>query len=180
MVFRWISKLMSTSGSAVPTVKFDAARVTTAVRADIWARIQEFEDLPVGEEERVFETTLRSVASGRDVGLLTNALVEMNVPRSRAAYIATYLNNRATSLMNVAKASDLGLTEGTWLYSGAPCYGTNNPSFAEREMDAAHKSVNRKKFPLDKGMNLNGSWTYPGSEPGCKCVMAPVVPGFDK
>lgn len=179
MVFGWISKLASGACSTVPTVKFDASRVATAVREDLWARIQEFEDLPVGEEHRVFETTLRSVLSGRNVGLLTNALVEMDVPRLRATYIATYLNNRATSLMNVAKASSLGLTEGKWLYSGAPCYGTNDPSVAELEMDAAHKSVDRKKFPLDKGMKLNGSWTYPGIEPGCKCVMAPVVPGFD-
>jgi hypothetical protein len=81
--------------------------------------------------------------------------------------------------MDVARSRSIGLKEGKWLYSGAPCYSTNSPSDAEISMDAAHRAANGDVFRLDKGMKINVQWTFPGLGPGCKCVTNAVVPGFD-
>jgi hypothetical protein len=83
------------------------------------------------------------------------------------------------ALTNVARMRSAGVTHGKWLYSGAPCYATSAPTAEQREMDAAHRGASGKVFPLDKGMRLNRTWTFPGLEPGCKCVTNAVVPGFD-
>jgi len=182
MVFWWFSKKADAprdARSSIPTVRFDASFVTDAIRADLWERIQEFEDLPVGEEETVYEAALLGVTRGRDSHVLYKALTEMGMPTIRASYITRYLIQRSSALMDVARSRSLGLKEGKWLYSGAACYSTNSPSNAEISMDAAHRAANGEVFRLDKGMKVNGQWTFPGLEPGCKCVTNAVVPGFN-
>ncbi|SEI76726.1 hypothetical protein SAMN05518849_101836 [Sphingobium sp. AP50] len=163
----------------VPTVKFDPMRVTEAIRADLWERIQEFEDLPLGEEQRIFDAAVVMAQRGRDLHHLAKTLEEMGVTKSRASYIAHYLGNRSTALMDVARSRSIGLTEGKWMHSGAACYWTSNPSPSEKAMDAAHKVASGKVFRLDKGLKINGEWTFPGLKPGCKCCTNAIVPGFD-
>lgn len=182
MLFGWFSKKEDARSDVrppIPTVKFDASLVTDTIRADLWDRVQEFEDLPVGEEEAVYKAALLGVTRGRDSHVLYKALTEMGVATARASYITRYLIERSTALMNVARARGMGLTEGKWSYAGAPCYATNNPSPAEKAIDAAHKAANGKFFSLEKGMKINGEWAFPGLEPGCKCCTNAVVPGFD-
>ena len=182
MIFGWFLRRKKGEGqsrSVIPTVRFDASRVTMAIRGDLWERIQEFEDLPDGEEARVFEAAVWAVRRGRDMHHLVTVLSDLGVPKSRASYITHYLLNRANALMNVERMLGNGIKEGRWLYSGAPCYWTRNPSSDELDRDAAHRSADRKIFPLNKGMNLNGAWTFPGLEPGCKCITNAVMPDFD-
>lgn len=166
-------------GSFVPTVKFDAKRVTEDIRADLWERINEFEDLPDRSQHQIFEAAVIAAERGRDLAHLTGAMTRLGVPRARASYVALYLLNRSTALMNIARSRDMGLKEGRWLYSGAPCHASSNPTAAEQALDAAHRAAGGRVFRLDKGLHVNGVWTYPGLEPGCKCVTTPVVPGFD-
>lgn len=182
MVFGFFSKKddgPKESRPSIPTVKFDASRVTMTIRADLWERIQEFEDLPVGEEERVFEAAIMAAQRGRDAAHLFNALTDLGVAKNRASYISRYLIERSTALMNVQRMRDNGITEGKWGYAGSPCWSTNPPSFEERKMDAAHSAANGKTFLLIKGMLINGERTFPGLAPACKCVTNAVVPGFE-
>jgi hypothetical protein len=164
---------------SIPTVKFDASHVTMTIRADLWERVQEFEDLPVGEVQSVFEAAVMAAQRGRDAAHLFNALTNLGVSKSRASYISRYLLNRSTALMNVQRMRDSGITEGKWGYSGSPCWSANPPSPEERKIDAAHSAANRQTFLLTKGMLINGEWTFPGLAPACKCVTIAVVPGFD-
>lgn len=183
MVFGYFSKRSSPQeklrASTIPTVKFDHERVTAAVRGDLKARIDEFEDLPDEEYARIFEAAVVMAERGRDVHHLAKTLIDLGVPKSRASYISYFLANRSTALMNLAQMRDSGVTEGKWLYSGAPCYATNAPSISQVAMDDAHRIANGKRFPLDKGLKINGIWTFPSLEPGCKCVTIAFVRRFD-
>lgn len=182
MIFGWLGMRgpkLARSREAIPVVAFDPSRVTEAICRDLWERVQEFEDLPLGSEGRIFEVAVQSVSRGRDLGLLAGELSALGMPKPRAAYISIYLNNRATALMGMERARALGIAEAEWLYSGARCYGSMHPSEAELAMDAAHKAVDRQVFRLDQGMLVNGARTFPGLEPGCKCVMGKAVGAYD-
>ena len=58
-----------------------------------------------------------------------------------------------------------------WLYSGAPC--------GDAEQDEAHRAANGKPYSANNGMLLNGKWTRPGREEGCKCVSKSLIEGLD-
>ncbi len=178
MIFRWFSKGREPehpAKHALPTVRFEASRVTETVKADLLASINEFEDLPVGEEEAIYEVALNSITRGRDLGMLAKALTELGVQKARAAYIASFLHNRATSLMQGERALASGLTEAKWTYSGAPCVTTNPPIEEELRRDALHKAANGKSYPIASGMLMDGRRVFPGREPGCKCIGSPIV-----
>lgn len=181
MIFGWFSKGGEPlpSKPTLPTVRFDSSRVKDHVKADLWASIQEFEDLPLGSEQAVYDAALRSIMKGRAFDILSRALVAMDVHKSRAAEITTLLHNRATAMMALDRQLALGITEGKWLYSGAPCYSTRRPSPADLRQDAAHKAANGKVFALTTGLVIDGRATHPGREPGCKCMANSVIPGFD-
>jgi hypothetical protein len=128
--------------------------------------------------DQVYDAAMRSISAGRDLGLLHNALMQMNIngmAKRRAAEIALSLNNTATALMNRENQQKLGVTQAIWLYSGAPCeMDPKKPG----SQDAAHKAANGKHFDVSKGMFLDGKWTWPGVELGCRCASKSIVPGF--
>jgi hypothetical protein len=163
----------------LPTVRFDPQQVTETVKADLWANVQEFDDLPLGHEAEVYETALSSIQRGRDLYILSTHLIQLGVPKKRAFEISRYLNNRATSLMLIENWLKLGIDRANWLYSGAPCRSGRFPTETDRQRDNAHKSANGTSYQISNGMMVNGKWTHPGREPGCKCVALPIIPGFD-
>jgi hypothetical protein len=162
----------------IPTVNFDASRVTDAVKADIMKNIMLLEGIDKNQFDRVYDAALRSICAGRDLALLYNVLLELNIngmTKRRAGEIAFLLNNKATALMNRERQEALGIKQALWLYSGAPC--EINPKRPTGQ-DAAHRAANGKPFDVSKGMFLDGKWTWPGVEPGCRCVSKAVVRAF--
>jgi uncharacterized protein with gpF-like domain len=166
----------------IPTVKFDASRVTDRVKSDIRKNIILLEEIDRNHFEQVYQAALRSISSGRDLSVLYNALMQMNIKgmtKRRAAEIAGLLNNKATALLNAERQELLGIKYAVWLYSGAPCViNPKKPTGWEGRQNAAHMAANGKAFDVSKGMFLDGKWTWPGVEPGCRCVSKSIVPGF--
>ncbi len=162
----------------ISTVSFDASRVSEAVKADLRKCILLLEEVEERHFDKIYEAALRSITAGRDLSVLCNALMHMNISgmtKGRASEIARTLNNKATALMTQGRQEALGITQAVWLYSGAPC--EINPK-APTGQDTAHRAANGKPFDVSKGMFLNGKWTWPGVEPGCRCASKSVVPGF--
>jgi hypothetical protein len=75
---------------------------------------------------------------------------------------------KSSSFMNEQTRLTLGITEAIWVYSGAPC--------GDPEQDAAHKAADRQKYPVGKGLMVNGRLTFPAREEGCKCSSRSVIP----
>lgn len=180
-MFGWFSKRRASTANEVgiPTVKFDASRVSDAVKVDLWASVLSLDDAANANQSEIYEAALASITAGRALNILYNALIGLGITNGRAAEISRHLNNRATSIMNVERALSSGITEAKWRYSGAPCFSVNQPTDADLRRDAAHQAANDKRYYLARGMMLDGVATHPGRDAGCKCVSLPIVPGLD-
>jgi hypothetical protein len=109
--------------------------------------------------------------------------MQMNIngmTKQRAGAISLSLNNKATALMNRDQQVSLGVKYAIWVYSGAPCQtNPKKPSAKDIHLDATHKAADGKRYEVAKGMFLNGRWTLPGRDEGCKCASRSIIPGFD-
>lgn len=162
----------------IPTVKFDSSQITEAVRADIRKNVELIEGIDPKHFDQIYEAVLSSVTAGRNLFLLVNALMQMNIDgmtKARAGQIANFLNNKATATITRIRQQSLGITEAIWRYSGAPC--GINPKKPGR-LDTAHKAANGKRYKIAEGMFLDGKWTWPGYEDGCRCSSRSILPGL--
>lgn len=111
---------------------------------------------------------MRSVQQGRDLGYLSKELqARLGVTKRRAALIARTQNNMATATITRARQQELGLTTAAWMHSAGG-----------KEPRPSHVAANGKPYEIDKGMYLDGVWTWPGREINCRCVSKAIIPGF--
>lgn len=166
---------------AMPTVKFDPSRVTKRVKADLRRNIESLADLQKKQIPQIYEAALHSVLAGRDMYSLCMALMRIEgMTKGRATEISRSLHNKATAIINREQQASLGITHAKWLYANAPCMrDPNHPSAAEVQRDAAHCAANGKRYEISKGLFVDGKWTWPGVEEGCKCVARAVLPQLE-
>lgn len=111
---------------------------------------------------------MRSVQSGRDLGQMSAELqARLGVTKRRAALIARTQNNMATATITRARQQELGITKCVWRHS----HGGKEPR-------PSHVAADGKTYDVDKGMYLDGVWTWPGREINCRCFCQPVIEGF--
>lgn len=112
---------------------------------------------------------MQSVQQGRKLSELSRTLEDKyEVTSRRAALIARDQNNKATATLARARRADLGITHAKWRHSAAG--KTPRPS---------HVEANGKIYEIQKGMYLDGVWTWPGHEINCRCSDQAVIPGFE-
>lgn len=155
---------------ALPTVKFDSSRISETIKVDLKRNIESLNEIDGTSFDMIYDAALQSICTGRALNILYDALMKIkDMSKRRAQNIALTLNNKATTLIQAEDQQRSGIKYATWIYSGAPC-GT---------FDSAHKLVNGKPYAVNKGMLLNGRWTLPGYEEGCKCYSKSMIIGFD-
>jgi len=112
--------------------------------------------------------------------MLSTALIEIaGMSRDRAADIARSLHNKATEQINRERQSSLGIAHAIWMYANAPCMKDpwcDCPTAADIRQDSAHRAADGKRYDLSKGLLVDGKWTRPGVEKGCKCVSRAGLP----
>jgi len=156
----------------VPTVKFDSSKISEAIKSDLRQNVKLLTEVPPHDFDMIYEAALRSITAGRALDILCKALLTIDgMNKRRAADISLSLNNKASALMGVEAQNRNGITYAVWCYSGAPC--------GDIEQDTAHKAANGAPYLVKKGMFLNGQWTWPGRENGCKCISKPMIVGLD-
>lgn len=110
----------------------------------------------------------QSVQTGRDLATLTDELkTRFGMTERRAKLIARDQNNKATQLITRQRQQDLGITQAIWMHS----HGGKVPR-------PSHVKADGKPYDLDKGMFLDGKWTFPSVEINCRCFSRPVISGF--
>lgn len=170
------------SAYAIPTVRFDPNRVTDAVKDDLKNNIKGIKDFDDANFEQVYDAALRSITRGRDLAILFNAIMELNIPdmsKLRAGEISRILNNKATALIDRDQKLSLGIKYAVWVYSGAPCQNNpKKPSAKDIRQNEAHKAADGKRYEISQGMLINGRLTMPGRDEGCKCFSRAVIPGL--
>jgi hypothetical protein len=169
---------------AMPTIKFDPSVVTKSVKADLLRNIELLEDLEKKHVKEVYELALRSVVGRGDFYLFCTEMMNLHIEgmtRSKAAEIGRSLGNKAGAVINRERQACLGITHAIWMYPNAPCMkDPRRPSATDVQQDSAHRLANGKRYEISKGLLVNGKWTWPGVEEGCKCVSRSIIPGLDK
>lgn len=112
-----------------------------------------------------------SVQNGRDLSSLSEMLQKQyGISRRRAAFIARDQNNKATSVINRARQTELGLKEAIWVHSS----GGRHP-----RPDHVKAGRDKLRFSLSEGAEIGGKRIFPGEEPNCRCTWSVIIPGFD-
>jgi ribosomal protein L40E len=161
-------------------VEFDPSTVSESVKESLRNNIELLGDLGKKHVPQIYKVALRSVLAGRDLRMLSTALIEIaGMSRDRAADIARSLHNKATEQINRERQYSLGITHAIWMYPNAPCMKepfSSCPTAADIRQDSAHRAANGKKYEIAKGLFVGGKWTRPGVEEGCKCASRSVLP----
>lgn len=152
------------------TVRFKMTRpVNDIFRATLAEQVNLISSIPEQHLKAVESAVYRSVQTGRDIGGLAKELEHAyGVTKRRAATISVSQNNIATATITRARQVELGITRARWLHS----HGGRHPR-------PEHLAASGKEYDISKGMFLEGKWTYPGVEPGCRCVSKSIIPGLD-
>lgn len=159
-------------------IEFDPSTVSESVKANLRRNIELLGGIEKNHIPQIYEAALGSVLAGRNLHSLVVALVRIEgMSEDRALEIARNLHNKATEQINRDRQSSLGITHAIWMYANVPCMkDPSHPTEAEIQQDAAHKAANGKRYDLSKGLLVDGKWTRPGVELGCKCVSRSVLP----
>lgn len=147
-----------------------AFRPSPAVRDVLQATINQnvslIKSISADHLQEVEGLVMRSVAAGRDLGYLTKELeARYGITRRRAANIARSQNNMATSTIQKVRQQELGITEAIFTHS-----------HAGKHPRPSHLVADGKRYTVSEGIYLDGKWTWPGLEPGCRCVSRVIFP----
>jgi hypothetical protein len=75
--------------------------------------------------------------------------------------------------------ASIGITHAIWLYSNAPCMkDPHHPTAEDIQQDAAHRAANGQRYEISNGLFVDGKWTWPWVEEGCRCATRSVIPAF--
>ncbi len=167
----------------IPFIVFEPSRVTEDIKISLSKNIRSIKEIDDVYFNVIYEAALLSISKGRDLSVIFNAIIGLNLPamtKQRASEIARNLNNRATILMDRNRQESIGITHAAWVYSGAPCHkNPRKPSPGDRKRDTAHRAADGKRYEIKKGLLLNGRFTTPGWEEGCRCAARVIVPGIE-
>lgn len=164
------SVLASALRDAGATIRMSETPATReAVKAAITENVALIRSVAQQHLQHVEVLVAQSVAAGRDVGELAQALEERyDLTRRRAAFIARDQNNKATAVIARARQLDLGLEQAIWMHSGGG-----------KEPRPSHLAFSGKIYSVRDGVILDGETCWPGTQPNCRCVCRPVIPGFE-
>lgn len=155
------------------SVRFQMTRAMRDVLdATVEQNVQLIKSIPQQFLTQVQGSVMRSVQAGRDVGALTKELQEnFGVTRKRAAFIALDQNNKATSALQRARQTELGLDEGVWIHS----HGGKEPRPTHVKNDGKRFSIAEGWFDPDPRVRKR---IMPGELIHCRCVWRVVIKGF--
>jgi hypothetical protein len=168
---------------SLPTVRFDPARVTNEIKADLRKNVEATKEFERSHFDQVYEAALLSVSRGGDLAVLFNAIMALHLPgmtKKKAGAISSSLNSKATALMTRDQQLAVDAQYAVWMHSGAPCI-PNHRSASDDEFRRAdaHKAANGRRYEVATGMLIDGRWTRPGVDEGCKCVSRIIIPGLE-
>jgi SPP1 gp7 family putative phage head morphogenesis protein len=150
------------------TVQFRmSAQQRDAYAAVVEQNVALIRSVAVRHLEAVEGVVMRSVAAGHDRGMLSKALQEnYGVTKRRAALIARTQVSMANATLVKSRQQELGVTKAKWLHSAGG-----------RVPRPEHVAFSGKLYDVSKGAFLEGKWTYPGLEIGCRCVSISIIEG---
>lgn len=157
----------SVSEAAGMSVNFQMTEgMQTAIDATIAEQVSLITSIAQQNLTQVETLVMQSVQTGRDLATLTDELeTRYGITRRRAETIARDQNNKATATITRQRQSELGIKQAIWLHS-----------HAGKKPRPSHVKADGSVYDVDKGMFLDGKWTWPGVEINCRCVSRSIIP----
>lgn len=173
------SPVLAEQFTRMPTVKFDPSKVTERVKADLRRNLEALPEVPRKQIQEVYDAALSMIEGGGNMATLYSVLLKLDEMNSaRAKQITRSLNQKARAFIEQESRAKLGITHATWMYANAPCMvNPSRPTDADRKQDAAHRAAHGQRFSIEKGCLIDGKYTLPGRNDGCKCSSRSVFPG---
>lgn len=163
---RWTKQLRDIGFTVRPTMTSSMQDVYSAVIGEQVGLIRNIGAQYLGQVETL---VMQSVQTGRDLGHLHDELrARYGITKRRAALIARDQNNKATATFTRTRQRDAGITKARWRHS-----------HAGKEPRPSHVAADGEVYDVDKGMFLDGVWTWPGVEINCRCTSEPIIPGLE-
>lgn len=162
--------ILKKAGFAVKFAPTKAMR--DVIKATLNQQVSLIKSIPAQYLTQVESSVMRSVQAGRDIGGLAKELeTHFGVTKRRASFIARSQNNIATSMMNRARQTELGITQARWVHSAGG--KEPRPSHVAAGKEGAVYDVAKGWYDPDASV-----WTWPGVLPNCRCVSRSIIPGF--
>ena len=139
-----------------------------AFEASLAENVGLIKSIPAQYLQEVQGIVMRNYASGRNVRAMAEEIrARYKVASNRAWLIARDQANKANSVVQRARQTELGITQAIWLHSHAG--KTPRPT---------HVAMNGKRYDVAKGMYDSAvkKWIFPGELVGCRCVGRSVLP----
>jgi SPP1 gp7 family putative phage head morphogenesis protein len=155
------------------TVDFQMTRAMRDILdATVAGNVAMIKSIPEQYHAQVQDLVMRSVQTGRDLGALSKELqARYGVTERRAALIAFTQNQMATSAMQRARQTELGIDEALWLHSHAG----KEPRPTHLANDGKRYNIAEGWFDPDPKVRAR---IWPGQLINCRCVSKPIVKGF--
>lgn len=140
--------------------------VQNCVDAIVAENINLIKSIPQEYHKNITAAVMESLVEGRNVRRIYKELTDVyGVTKRRAKLIAFDQTNKATSAINKVRQKELGVTHAIWRHS-----------HTGRHPRPEHIKANGKTYDIDKGMFLEGKWTWPGREINCRCTSESIFP----
>ena len=163
-----LKSILRDGGFSVRFVQTQAMKdVVAATITENVSLIKSIASQHLGEVEQL---VMRSVSRGRDLGYLSKELqARYGITKRRAAFISRSQNNLSSSAMERVRQQELGVVQAKWRHSRA-----------SKVPRPSHIANDGKLYSVKTGWwdPAIKKFTWPGVEPGCKCVSISVIPGF--
>lgn len=161
--------MMATLKKAGFTVDFKmTAQVAEVARGILSENVALIKSIPAQFHKQIEGHVWGAVNRGGDLGELTRMIKgRYGVTHNRAALIARDQNSKSHAIIENARRQEVGITRAIWRHGGAG-----------KEPRPSHLAANGKTYELDKGMYLDGVWTYPKHEINCRCTSIGIIEAF--
>ncbi len=155
------------------SVEFQMSRAMRDIlNATIADNVALIRSIPQEYHTQIQGTVMRSVQAGRDLGTLSKDLqARYGITERRAALIARTQNNMATSAMQHARQTELGIEEAIWMHSHAGV----TPRRTHLANDGKRYNVKTGWYDDDPKVRR---FIWPSQLINCKCQSKPIVKGF--
>lgn len=127
--------------------------------------------IPLQAGERAQQLVLEGIASGRRADEIASELMRTTkVTESRATLIARTETARASTALNLVRATSVGSTHYIWRNSGDGAVRESHKKLHGKKLDG-------QKFAWDDPPTLDDGMTgHPGTFPNCRCYAEPILP----
>jgi len=152
------------------TAKFQVTpSMDAAMKTVVHDNVALIKDIPAKHFKDLEHSVMRAARKGMDLSELVPELQEKyGLSKKRAHNLALDQVSKATAEAAKQRMIDIGMDKAVWKHSGIP----KNPRHS-------HIHATGRVYKISEGCYIDGEYIQPGEKPNCRCLVVPVMAGFE-